>query len=506
MTTSLRIGISTAPILALLMLVVTVACTSTPPSPTPDIPATVTAAVQQAIPTPTPTPTPDIPATVQAGVQAGVKAGVQEALAAIPTPAPTPTPTPVPTATPTPQPTATPTATPTPTPTVTPTSAPVPTATPYPTAIPPPTPTPNLETMVELAKAGVVRIETNTGSGTGVIFETTGDGRGYVLTNYHVVDGGNRIEVQVGEGSNYAATIKGYDAVKDLAVLEICCSRFRSLPFTDATSIKAGSEVVAIGYPLGLFGSATVTRGIVSAIRYDSGHRAWVIQTDAPINPGNSGGPLLSPSGEIVGINTYNINWSLSGTPVEGLGFAISEQTIRGVLRGLKLGTRVGPPTPVPTSSPRPTSTSQVFWKTYTNSSSDFSINIPSNWLIDDSDPESVSFDDPGDFAGVWVGVDHPVYSQAGELLEDWIRRQEKEYQGSFDLMQGVNESKVSGEQIAYARYRLQASTQYCLYEVEEWVWVRGRKSHWLQVGVCTHSIEEYKEVTSAIAASLVRR
>ena len=86
--------------------------------------------------------------------------------------------------------------------------------------------------------------------------------------------------------------------------LEICCSRFHSLAFKNAATLNSGSEVVAIGYPLGLSGAATVTRGIVSAVRYDSRHQAWVIQTDAPINPGNSGGPLLSSSGGVVGINT----------------------------------------------------------------------------------------------------------------------------------------------------------------------------------------------------------
>ena len=375
-------------------------------------------------------------------------------------------------------------------------------------AVPPPTPTPNLETMVELAKAGVVRIETNTGSGTGVIFETTGDGRAYVLTNYHVVDGGNRIEVQVGEGSNYAATIKGYDAVKDLAVLEICCSRFRSLPFTDATSVKAGSEVVAIGYPLGLFGSATVTRGIVSAIRYDSGHRAWVIQTDAPINPGNSGGPLLSPSGEIVGINTYNINWSLSGTPVEGLGFAISEQTIRGILPGLKLGTRVGLPTPLPTATPWPTPTpASVRWRTYNNHSNHYQISVPWDWTIQDSDKDDVTFSEPQEFALFNLFFpDWYVSSAVGEL-DDWISRQEQEESPVvFEVLEKDSTRDSDGAQSAYVRYRYQSELKYCVDIIEEILFVtpgQTRSVLWIESKVCEHSYQDFQPILNQIFDSL---
>ena len=374
-------------VVILLVGTAVVACTSgAPPSPTPDIPATVEAAVQQALPTPTPTPTPDIPATVRAEVAATMAAMPTE------TPTPTPTATPLPTATPTPTPTATPTPTPTPTATPLPTVTPTPTTRPSPT----PSPTPNLETMVEQARAGVVRIETGSGNGTGVIFETTGDGRGYVLTNYHVVEGSGQVRVQVSEGAGYPATLNGYDAVKDLAVLEICCGRFRSIPFMDATTLKSGSEVIAIGYPLGLFGPATVTRGIVSAVRYDPTHKAWVIQTDAPINPGNSGGPLLSSLGEVVGINTYTFDWSDSGRPVDGVGFAISEQTIRGILQDLKLGSRVDLPAPTTTSTQTP---AQAGWRTYTNNSYGYSIDIPQDWEIDDSEKDFVLFESPDEYA-----------------------------------------------------------------------------------------------------------
>ena len=111
--------------------------------------------------------------------------------------------------------------------------------------------------------------------------------------------------------------------------------------------------MVAIGYALGLSGQATITRGIVSARRYNSLRQRDVIQTDAAINPGNSGGPMLSLSGEILGINTFRIDEAESGRIAEGLGFAISEETVRGRIPALKAGSPS--PTPTPTRRPRPT-------------------------------------------------------------------------------------------------------------------------------------------------------
>ena len=111
--------------------------------------------------------------------------------------------------------------------------------------------------------------------------------------------------------------------------------------------------MVAIGYALGLPGEATVTRGIVSAVRYDSAYRSDVIQTDTAINPGNSGGPMLSLSGEILGINTFRYDESQSGRPAEGLGFAISGATVQQQIPTLRVGT----PAPTPSPTQRPTAT-----------------------------------------------------------------------------------------------------------------------------------------------------
>ena len=342
------------------------------PTDPPDLGATVQAAVARALPTETPTPQPDIEATVAAGIaatraaeptptptpeptpdlNATVEARMAATIAAMPTPThtPTPTATPVPTPTPTATPTPVPTATPTPVPTATrrPTSTPTPTRTPIPTL----SPSAALSEMVKRVRPAVVRIDSRFASGSGAIFETQGR-TGYVITNHHVVEGVAEVDVTVNDSTPYRGKVLGTDPVRDLAVVSICCGSFRTLSFGDASRLEAGDEVVAIGYALGLSGEASITRGIVSAIRYDSNHMSDVIQTDAAINPGNSGGPMLSMTGQIVGINTFRIDESEGGRVAEGLGFAVSVKTVQQRLSVLKAGSPR--PTPLPTRPPRPT-------------------------------------------------------------------------------------------------------------------------------------------------------
>ena len=206
--------------------------------------------------------------------------------------------------------------------------------------------------MVKQARPAVVRIQTGAGSGSGVIFETQAQ-TGYVITNHHVVEGASLVSVIINDSTTYRGTVRGTDPVRDLAVVSICCGRFHALPFGDASRLEPGDEVVAIGYALGLSGEATITRSIVSAMRYDNRLQSNVIQTDAAINPGNSGGPMLSLAGEILGINTFRIDESITGRSAEGLGFAISETTVQSRIPVLRVGTPAA--TPVPTRRPPPT-------------------------------------------------------------------------------------------------------------------------------------------------------
>ena len=172
---------------------------------------------------------------------------------------------------------------------------------------------------------------------------------GQILTNYHVIEGGEgSITVTVDGTRIYNGVVVGYDAFKDVALLSICCSLwFTIAELSDDGLAPVGTEVMALGYPLGT-DELTLTRGIVSANLYYDGD--W-IQTDAAINPGNSGGPLISyDTGRVIGINTSKF----IDESVEGIGYAISATTIAAILSDLELGTRTERPlVPTPTPIPR---------------------------------------------------------------------------------------------------------------------------------------------------------
>jgi len=164
------------------------------------------------------------------------------------------------------------------------------------------------------------------GSGSGVVFKKEGD-HAYIVTNNHVIDGAQKIEVSFYNGENTKAELVGADALTDLAVLKVDGKHADTiLKFGNSDALRAGDQVVAIGNPLGLDFSRTVTQGIVSAVNRTVNVKTsageWdlnAIQTDAAINPGNSGGALINSEGELVGINSLKI----SENGVEGLGFAI---------------------------------------------------------------------------------------------------------------------------------------------------------------------------------------
>ena len=199
--------------------------------------------------------------------------------------------------------------------------------------------------MVERVRPGVVRIESGDSVGTGVVFRSD-NLYSYILTNAHVVEGHDYVWVILRDtpGRGVYCPVLGVDPVRDLAVVQTFNTDWPTLPFGDASVLKPGDRVVAMGYALGIGGAATVTEGIVSAVRYEASNQRWLIQTDAAINPGNSGGPLFNMAGEVVGINTFK----LSDVVVEGLGFAVSAVTAKQQLQSL-----MNPP-PRPTATPTP--------------------------------------------------------------------------------------------------------------------------------------------------------
>ena len=155
---------------------------------------------------------------------------------------------------------------------------------------------------------------------------------GHIITNNHVVDQVDEIEVQLSDGRTRKARLVGADAQADLAVLKIDEPGLKPLKLADSDKVQAGDFVLAIGNPFGF--EETVTEGIISS--KGRPNRADVfgelLQTDAAINPGNSGGPLINLQGEVVGINTAII--SRSGGS-QGIGFAIPSNTIRIALESL---------------------------------------------------------------------------------------------------------------------------------------------------------------------------
>jgi serine protease Do len=164
------------------------------------------------------------------------------------------------------------------------------------------------------------------GSGSGVIFKKEGNSA-FIVTNNHVIEGASKVEVSLYNGEKVAAEVVGADALTDLAVVKIDADKAVDvIEFGDSSVLRAGDQVMAIGNPLGLDLSRTVTQGIVSAvdrsISVPTSAGEWemnVIQTDAAINPGNSGGALINTDGKVIGINSLKI----SQNGVEGLGFAI---------------------------------------------------------------------------------------------------------------------------------------------------------------------------------------
>jgi serine protease Do len=164
--------------------------------------------------------------------------------------------------------------------------------------------------------------------GSGVIVTN----EGHIITNNHVVDQVDEIEVQLSDGRTKKARVVGADAQADLAVLKINDPAVKPLKLADSDSVQAGDFVLAIGNPFGF--EETVTDGIISSKGRPNRTDAFgdLLQTNAAINPGNSGGPLINLRGEIVGINTAII--SRSGGS-QGIGFAIPSNAVRNALESL---------------------------------------------------------------------------------------------------------------------------------------------------------------------------
>lgn len=191
--------------------------------------------------------------------------------------------------------------------------------------------------VVERAGKSVVGIATESyssfttgSSGSGIIASADG----YILTNYHVIEGGDNITVILSDGTNSPAYLIGADEMSDIAVLKIPAEGLEAAVFGDSQSLTVGEPAIAIGSPGGIELQGTVTAGIISATDREitvGNNVMKLIQTDASINPGNSGGPLLNKYGQVVGVTSVKI----TASGYEGLGFAIPIDYVKPIVEEL---------------------------------------------------------------------------------------------------------------------------------------------------------------------------
>ena len=195
----------------------------------------------------------------------------------------------------------------------------------------------NVKGVLGRVRPSVVKIDVQTsqGRGGGTGFLVTSDGT--IVTNAHVVEGANDVQVTLANGDQKVAKVKGVDAAHDLAVIRIDGSGFSAIAFGDSDALAPGDPVVAVGNALGL--GISVTSGVISALdrTVDEPNGATILgalQTDAAINPGNSGGPLVNSQGQVIGVNTAIASPSQS----TNVGFAISISSARHIIEALIAG------------------------------------------------------------------------------------------------------------------------------------------------------------------------
>lgn len=204
--------------------------------------------------------------------------------------------------------------------------------------------------VVNLQQRSIWTESEEAGTGSGIIYKKE-DGKAFVVTNQHVVEGAEQVEVVLDNEERLPATVLGQDALTDLAVLEIDGDTIQTVAkFGSSEDLTVGETVLAIGNPLGLEFANTVTKGIISGLNRsvpvdtnNDGQPDWVtevIQTDAAINPGNSGGALVNADGEVIGINSMKI----ARSAVEGIGFAIPVDTALPIMEQLETEGKVTRP------------------------------------------------------------------------------------------------------------------------------------------------------------------
>ena len=187
--------------------------------------------------------------------------------------------------------------------------------------------------------------------GSGVIYKKDGE-YAYIVTNTHVINGANKLDIRLADGTKVPGEIVGTDTYSDIAVVKISSEKVSAVAeFGDSSQLTVGETAIAIGSPLGSEYANTVTQGIVSSLnrtvslKSEDGQAisTKAIQTDTAINPGNSGGPLINIQGQVIGITSSKIATN-GGTSVEGLGFAIPSNDAIKIIEQLEKNGKVTRP------------------------------------------------------------------------------------------------------------------------------------------------------------------
>ena len=187
--------------------------------------------------------------------------------------------------------------------------------------------------------------------GSGVIYKKDGE-YAYIVTNTHVINGANKLDIRLADGTKVPGEIVGTDTYSDIAVVKISSEKVSAVAeFGDSSQLTVGETAIAIGSPLGSEYANTVTQGIISSLnrtvslKSEDGQAisTKAIQTDTAINPGNSGGPLINIQGQVIGITSSKIATN-GGNSVEGLGFAIPSNDAIKIIEQLEKNGKVTRP------------------------------------------------------------------------------------------------------------------------------------------------------------------
>lgn len=189
------------------------------------------------------------------------------------------------------------------------------------------------------SRRGFFGSTTPTASGSGVIV----DPAGYIITNNHVIEGEQSLQVIYSDGTKVSASVVGGDPIGDIAVIKVDGKVPAVAQLADSNALQPGQVAIVIGSPLGDYRDS-VTVGVVSGVNRTVGQQQDLIQTDAAINNGNSGGPLLNSLGQVIGITTLVVRSTNDGNVAEGLGFAIPSNQVRQIMSQLIATGRVDRP------------------------------------------------------------------------------------------------------------------------------------------------------------------